>query len=74
MTIGGIVDACKKEIPQWTLKDLDVTSQEVGLKASLTQVFRSFAPTPKGKGVMLTGTVEEIAAKLIRELKSTHVI
>lgn len=74
MTIGGIVDACEKTIPQWTLNDLDVTSQEVGLKASPTQVFRSFAPTPKGKGVMLTGSVEDIAEKLITELKSTHVI
>lgn len=74
MTVGGIVEACEKEITLWTLKDLDVKEEEVGLKASPTQVFRSFAPTPKGKGVMLEGTAQEIANQLITQLKSTHVI
>lgn len=74
MSVGGIVDAFEKEITQWTLSDLDVKGDEVGLKASPTQVFRSFAPTPKDKGVMLQGSVQEMANELITQLKSTHVI
>lgn len=74
MSVGGIVDACGHDITQWALKDLDVTSEEVGLKASPTQVYRSFAPTPKDKGVMLKGSVQEMATELITQLKSTHVI
>ncbi len=74
MSVGGIVDACKQDITQWALKDLDVKSEEVGLKASPTQVYKSFAPTPKDKGVMLQGSVQEMANELITQLKSTHVI
>uniref|UniRef100_UPI00047EF350 electron transfer flavoprotein subunit beta/FixA family protein n=1 Tax=Clostridiisalibacter paucivorans TaxID=408753 RepID=UPI00047EF350 len=74
MSIRGIVDAYDQEITLWTLKDLDVGAEEVGLKASPTQVFRSFAPEPKGKGVMLEGTVRDMTDDLVRELKVKHII
>lgn len=74
MSIRGIVDAYDQEITLWTLKDLDVGAEEVGLKASPTQVFRSFAPEPKGKGVMLKGTVRDMTDDLVRELKVKHII
>ncbi len=49
MTVGGIVDAYKKDIKIFTIKDLDVTPDEVGLNASPTSVFRSFAPDKNHK-------------------------
>jgi len=76
MSIGGIYEACKKEIPVWGAADLGVDSEtEVGLDASPTKVFRSFTPAPKGKGEMLEGDTErDLADKLLIGLKSKHVI
>ncbi|MDR1954264.1 MAG: electron transfer flavoprotein subunit beta/FixA family protein [Clostridiales Family XIII bacterium] len=76
MSIGGIYDATSKDIPTWGAADLGVDpDKEVGLEASPTNVFRSFTPAPKGKGMMLTGDTErELADKLLIGLKSTHVI
>ena len=76
MSIGGIFDAVKKEIPVWGADDLGVDpDKEVGLDASPTKVFRSFTPAPKGKGVMLDGETEKDLAKgLLVGLKSKHSI
>ena len=76
MSVKGIFDACKKEIPTWSAEDLGVdVENEVGLDASPTKVFRSFTPAPKGKGEMLEGDSEKDLAKgLIIGLKSKHAI
>jgi len=76
MSIGGIFDACKKDIPVWGAADLGVdTETEVGLDASPTKVYRSFTPAPKGKGTMLEGDSEKDLTKaLLIGLKSKHVI
>ena len=76
MSIGGIYEAVKKDIPVWGAKELGVdTEREVGLDASPTNVFRSFTPVPKGKGIMIeTGPEKEMAGKLIAGLKSRHAI
>ncbi len=74
MTVGGIVDAYKKDIKIFTIKDLDVTPDEVGLNASPTSVFRSFAPDKKSQGVILEGTAKEKVEKLVSALQSKHYI
>jgi len=76
MSIGGIYEACKKEIPVWSAADLGVDPEkEVGLDASPTKVFRSFTPAPKGKGEMLDGETEaDLAKGLLVGLKTKHVI
>ncbi|WP_101773691.1 electron transfer flavoprotein subunit beta [Peptostreptococcus faecalis] len=74
MYIDKIFDAYKKEIPFMTINDVDITTTEVGLKASPTRVFKSFTPEVKGKGVILEGTEKEVASKLVAELKQVHII
>ena len=76
MSIGGIFDAVRKDIPTWGAKELGVdVNKEVGLEASPTNVFRSFTPAPKGKGVILEADTErELADKLLINLKAKHVI
>ena len=76
MSIGGIFDACKKDIPVWGAADLGVDAEkEVGLDASPTKVFRSFTPAPKGKGEMLEGDSEnDIVKTMLVGLKSKHVV
>ena len=75
MSIGGIFDAKNKPMKVWSAKDVEVDLKKVGLEASPTNVFRSFTPAPKGKGVVLEGDTEkDVAKKLLVGLKSKHVI
>ena len=69
MNIAGIFKP-EKDIKVWSAADVEVDLSTVGLKASPTNVFRSFTPKPKGKGTML----EEVAQKLIVALKKKHII
>lgn len=74
MFISKIFEACEKEIKVWSIDDVDITTAEVGLKASPTRVFRSFTPELKGAGEILEGTVEEVTARVAKELKNEHII
>lgn len=74
MTIGRIEEAYTKEITIWDENDVALKPESTGLKASPTQVFRSFTPPPKGKGEMLNGTIPEMAATLIKKLTEKHVL
>lgn len=75
MSINGIFDAKNKEMKTWNAKDIEVDLTKVGLEASPTNVFRSFTPAPKGKGVILEGDSEnEVAKNLLINLKGKHVI
>ena len=74
MNIAGIFKP-EKDIKVWSAADVEVDLSTVGLKASPTNVFRSFTPKPKGKGTMLEGDSEkEVAQKLIVALKKKHII
>ncbi len=67
--------APEKDIKVWNAAAIEVDLTTVGLKASPTNVFRSFTPKPKGKGVMLEGDTEkELAASLLVNLKQKHAI
>lgn len=75
MSIGGIYDAVKAEIPVWGAKELEIDLDTVGLDASPTNVFRSFTPAPKGKGVVIErDTVEETAEALLEMLSEKYII
>lgn len=74
MNIYNIMDGFKKEITVWDHKDVDLDPKDCGLKASPTQVFRSFAPEPKGRGEMLPGSVKEMAGTLMARLNEKHLI
>lgn len=76
MNVGRIIKATgdDKAVTVWDEKDVGLAPESSGLKASPTQVFRSFTPAPKGKGEMLSGTVNEMAAKVISGLREKHII
>ncbi|WP_130862621.1 electron transfer flavoprotein subunit beta [Bacilliculturomica massiliensis] len=74
MSISGIYNK-DKDIKVWNAADIEVDLTTVGLKASPTNVFRSFTPKPKGKGVMLEGDTDgELAQHLVDDLKRKHII
>lgn len=73
MNMKGIFG--EKKMTTWNAKDIEVDLSTVGLEASPTNVFRSFTPAPKGKGIVLDGDTEkEIADSLLVNLKAKHVI
>ncbi|MGL5439025.1 MAG: electron transfer flavoprotein subunit beta [Filifactoraceae bacterium] len=74
MALDKIFEAYEKEIKLLTINDLDITTAEVGLKASPTRVFRSFSPELKGAGKILEGTTKEVVDQLVSQLKQKHLI
>lgn len=75
MSVPGILRACEQEIKVWSAADIGVDLTTVGLKASPTNVFKSFTPKPKGEGVAIEGdTPKEKAANLITALREKHII
>lgn len=75
MSVKGIFDAYRaKEVKVWGFDDLGIQKDDVGLMASPTRVKKSFVPQPKGKGVMLEGSVKDMTDKLVIELVQNHVI
>jgi len=76
MSLWGIADIFAGESPieTWGLADIGIERELVGLKASPTQVKKSFSPPPKGGGRMLSGSNKEMATELMKELKSKHII
>ncbi len=75
MSIRGIYEACKKEVTAWNADDIGVNKETVGLKASPTNVFRSFVPASKGAGVTVEGdTAAEMADNLMVLLKEKYVV
>ena len=74
MSMKGIFNP-DKNIKVWNAADIEVDLKTVGLDASPTNVFRSFTPKPKGKGVTVEGDTEkDLAKNLLIGLKGKHVI
>ena len=75
MSVPGVLRAVKSEIKVWSADDIGVDKTTVGLKASPTNVFRSFTPKPKGKGITVEGdTAKELASNLLADLRKKHII
>lgn len=75
MSVPGILRATRHEIKVWSAEDIGVDVTTVGLKASPTNVFKSFTPKPKGAGVTVDGdTPREKAENLVTALKEKHII
>ena len=73
-TLNGIHEAYNKEIKVWKADDINADSEKIGLKASPTMVKKIFSPSPKGQGLMLQGSIKEMAHDLIERLKEREII
>lgn len=74
MSVIGIERAYSKDIIIWDENDIEISPEDCGHNASPTKVFRSFTPPPKGKGEMLSGSVNEMAQSLVAKLKEKHIL
>jgi len=74
MNVSKIEDAYRAEVVVWSEVDVNLKPEDCGLKASPTQILRSFAPPPKGEGKMFTGSAKGVARSVVGELRELHVI
>lgn len=65
--------AKKAEIPVWTVNDLGLDPEKVGLCGSHTQVVRVFSPPVRSDRVLIGGTIEDQVEQLYRYLKEARV-
>ncbi len=78
MTIRGILD-CDKEpvtvLDYNALKDDPLIEVDtIGLKGSPTNIYKSFTPPRKGRGMMLEGSGKETVERLFGILSAKHII
>ncbi len=75
MSVAGIFDAYReKEVEIWTMENLSIDPEHIGLKGSPTKVKKSYTKAPKAPGKKYN-TDPEAAAKIIfDELKEKFII
>ncbi len=73
-SLKGKIMAKKKEIPVWNFGDIEAKEEYVGLDGSPTKVVRTFTPSPRGRGEVLKGEVEEQVAELVKRLQEVKLV
>ena len=75
MSPGGIFDAYReKEVTVWTLKDLDVNLDHIGLKGSPTKVKKSFTKGAKQAGKVYNVDPLESAEIIVNKMKEKFIL
>ena len=75
MTPGGIFDAYReKTVTVWTVNDIEVDMDKIGLKGSPTRVFQSFPKSLKAAGTVVTLDGEEAADYMLEKLREKFII
>jgi len=74
LSLKGIDKSFEKNITKWTAKDAGINENLVGIKVSPTMVKKTFSPNAKGQGVILKGSIKEMASELIEKLKEKEFI
>ena len=76
MTVYNIVDSYTDEtkLDIWDHEQIGLDPSQCGLKASPTQVVKTYSPTPKGAGQLLQGSVAEMASQLVGSLAEKHLV
>lgn len=75
MTPGGVFDAYRtQEVKVWTLENIDVDTDNIGLKGSPTRVFKSFPKALKPAGTVVQLDPQEASDFLLEKLKEKFII
>ncbi|WP_042274715.1 electron transfer flavoprotein subunit beta/FixA family protein [[Clostridium] dakarense] len=75
MRVSRIYDCMREDnIETWTLKDIDVCLEEIGLKGSPTKVKKSFTKGVKAKGTLYNVDEKEGASIIVNALKEKFII
>ncbi len=74
VSIMGIRKAREKELKVLGLKDLDLKEEDVGESGSWIAVKKMFIPPVEKEAEILTGGLDEIAAKIVQILKTRGLV
>ncbi|MDR2010690.1 MAG: electron transfer flavoprotein subunit beta/FixA family protein [Bacteroidales bacterium] len=74
MSVGGIVNAFRKEIEIWGADKIDVDELKLGLKGSPTRVFKSFTKGAKAAGQIYDVDASKAVDIIIEKLKEKFII
>ncbi len=72
--LRGVMAARKKEIPTWTLEDIQADPSKCGLSGSPTTVVEIFPPQRSHKTERLEGEPQQVARLLIEKLRDAQVL
>ena len=74
--MAKLLAACRERAPIefWNAADIRVTTSEVGLEGSLTQVMKTFAPKFERQSEILEGSTSEVVEKLITRFKDNKLV
>jgi len=73
-SLRGIMKSKSAKIPVWTLQDLGIDPNKVGLAGSYTKVVKIFSPHREKKAEMLSGEIQAQVSCLIGKLKENRLI
>ncbi len=74
LSVLGICQAYERDITQWSIEDIEISRDMVGLTSSPTKVYRSFVPDSTRQGCKWEGDPSELAQQLFAELRKKHAI
>lgn len=74
--VARLLLACRENaaIQVWNAADIGVTTAEVGMNGSLTQVIKTFAPKFERQGELLEGNSVTVVQNLVERLKQNKLI
>jgi len=72
--LRGVMAARKKEIPTWTLGDIEADPKRCGLSGSPTTVVEIFPPQRSHKTERLEGEPDEVARLLFAKLRAAQLL
>lgn len=74
--VSKLLQACREKAPiqVWNAADIRVTTGEIGLEGSLTQVMKTFAPKFERQGKLLEGSTSDAVQNLVAGFKENKLI
>ena len=74
MSVGGIVEAYKKDVEVWGVEKVDPPVEMLGLKGSSTNVYKSFTKGVKAAGEVYEVDAEQAVDLIVSKLKEKFII
>lgn len=74
MSVGGIMDAYKKEVEVWGYTDICIEEENLGLKGSPTRVYKSFTKGAKSSGQVYEVEPTKAVEIIVEKLKEKFII
>lgn len=62
------------KILRWGIEEMGLSPEEVGLKGSATRVWKLYKPPPKRKGLVMSGSAQEMVQLLVGKLEALSIL